>query len=178
MKAIFKRDICTALIHVEKKSTNIERVRIFANTNKFIEKKELHITLIGFNSGEKLQKIINSFEETVKNQVLEIIEQTIINTEWKPIYTNKFFAVQKEYRFIDNKTKKEVISVRDSIIEEIILPEIEVLYDSLNEILNADLQTQFPHITLFTKGDEKSKMGISINSKDEFERLNTTPIKN
>ncbi|OGM96344.1 MAG: hypothetical protein A3B86_04360 [Candidatus Yanofskybacteria bacterium RIFCSPHIGHO2_02_FULL_38_22b] len=128
----------------------------------FEKRKELHITVLGFKSGKRIREALEKIPD--KETIIEALIGMAENTEWT-------FDVNPE-RFHISKNERE------SIIQMVKLDGIDNFFDRLNGLLNTDIETPPPHITLYTKGvDERSGMsGIGINSQEEFEKLNPRPV--
>ena len=173
MNAYLYKDKNTVLIDIDKSTTGLTTVEQFARENGFVEKDTVHATIVGFSAGVKISTLL---KDSANQDMLGKIESLVTETDWSPQYLNEFFVVSKEYEFFDPKIKSKVKSLRQSIIQKIVLPELETFYEKLNTITGLAFPVQFPHITLYTKGDASSAMGIGINSIAEFESLSHEKI--
>ena len=161
-KPIFNPGNCTLLLEVDNSADFYPaELDLEATKNEFQKKDEIHITVLGFKNGQKVKEAIEkiSDKETVTETLISMAE----DTEWT-------FNLKSEKFYISKPG-------RESIIQLVELDGINNFFDRLNELLNLNLETPPPHITLYTKGDdEKSYMGIGINSREEFEKLNPRPV--
>ena len=94
----------------------------------------------------------------------------------------KWQYVQKDIYFINQKTYFEnpkILEHRKSYIRAIEMPDINIFYRKLNILLKTHVAIQFPHITLFTKGEhpDREYFGIPIQSKTEFKKLHPKKLK-
>lgn len=132
-----------------------------AKRRGFEKKKELHITVLGFRNGKKVKEALEKIPD--KEGVIEEIVSMAEEMDWA-------FEPLPEKYFISNNS-------RESIIQMVKLENMGHFFDRLNEMLGTNIETPPAHITLYTKGtDEKSYMGIGIDSWTEFKNLNPRPI--
>jgi hypothetical protein len=153
-----------ASIQLTVAEVEISDVKEYAQTHGFREQTSRHITIIGSLAKDELRKQPNLACE---------VNKLLASFDWS--FTIKdVYHVKKAGTFGEGST---VIENRESIIRTIDMPTIELFYQKLNELLGANLPTQFPHITLFTKGDREDAhyRGIPIPSEVEFAKLE--PIK-
>lgn len=134
----------------------------------FREQTSRHITILGFDSIAIRNWLINNPNHSVKE-----IEQLLRDFDWNftPMH---IYHIEKAVNFY-----KDVIERRESYISTIDMPDLEKFYKKLNKLLGTNLSVQFPHITLFTKGERVNPRfyGIPIPSKEEFLKLKPILIK-
>ncbi len=166
MKILFNPQKYTALLPVEKNKITFQPIEEYARVNNFIEKEELHITLIGFKTGKALLDIRNLLAPEMQGKFDTFLKDLLEKIDWN-------FKEKGEYHHMVKKFPNG-----DTCIEFVLMPEIEFLYRSINEITGQTFETPPPHITLFTKGTDpiKSKMGIGIYSQADFESYNPQKI--
>ena len=148
------------------------------NTGYYIESKALeggfkrqdkrHVTILGGSSQKLLKNILNKLpDEQTKNILKEInIFLESLNWEFTP---KEIYLIQKHGHFDSVKLAES----RESYINMIDMPDIDIFYKKLNSLLKTNIPTQIPHITLFTRGERENPnyYGISIPSIEEFENL-------
>lgn len=173
-KPIFNPETYTLLLSVEDKlpepvSGNLE---FEAKKNRFIKKDEIHITVLGFRHGKKIQEALENIPD--KDLVIEQLISMAEDTEWTFEFLPEIFHISKEYRLKNHDTGREEQETRESIIQMVKLENIDHFFDRLNELLNTNLEIPPSHLTLYTKGadEEKSHIGIGIYSEEEFKKLN------
>jgi len=58
----------------------------------------------------------------------------------------EFFTVKKEYP----NNGEEESEVRETIIQEVEVPQLSEYIDRINQLLGTDIESPFPHITLYS----------------------------
>lgn len=180
---IFDEEKFTLLLGVNKNdiqkdiTADLERI---AKEEGLEAKDEVHVTVIGFRNGEKIKERLAKMNEAdVKNIILKVRE-LMGSTDWNFSFEPKQYNVSKMYAGdVTEGERLEVAGVREAYIQMISLPQLTNFYTRLNDWLGLALESPPPHITLYTKGDdtEKSKMGVGIESWNEFNNLNPRPIR-
>ena len=138
----------------------------------FRKQTNRHITIIGGKLSRKIKDIFNKLSVSERKKKLAEFKSILKSLNWKYIQKDIYFINKKSY-FGNSK----VLEHRKSYIRTIEMPDIHIFYKKLNILLKAHIAEQFPHITLFTKGERKNTdfYGIPIPSKTEFKKLH--PIK-
>ncbi len=162
-KPIFNTEKFTLLLGIDDNLPGLELgdLALEAVRKGFEKKKELHITVLGFRNGKKAREALEKTnnKETVIEQIISIAEEMDWNFEPLP---EKYFISKDS---------------RESIIQMVKLENMSHFFDRLNEALGTNIEAPPAHITLYTKGtDEKSYMGIGIDSWEELKQLNPGPI--
>ncbi len=156
----------TFLIEVKKENVNLEKIKKFAEENNFEEKKEFHITILGFKHGKVLKDFISKLNQESLVDFKKKLEE--INNKYNFDFNTKdeFYLIKKDYIF--KRDGIESIEHRESIMQIIEMKDLEPYLKDLSELVGFHTGSTFSHITLYTKGNP---MGIGINSKEEFENL-------
>lgn len=123
----------------------------------FTKKEELHLTVIGF----KTAKIIRE-KAKVDPSIVQRIDQLASEFDWNP-----GLDLRESY-IISRGEESSIISLATCCHQN-----LENLYEELNEILETSIPTPFPHVTIMLSN---SKMGIGINSEEEFRSFNPIPV--
>lgn len=154
----------TLLLNVDKNQLDLNYLQKMAAQNGFDEKKEFHITVIGFKNGEEIKKVLQTFSKEDQENIIYQIKSLANNMDWGFELSPEKYHISKEKR--------------ESYIQMVNMPDVKNFYNKLNEILGTHLEAQPSHITLYTRGDdrERAKMGIGINSEKELAQLNPKPI--
>lgn len=109
---------------------------------------------------------------------MQEIQNLIQRTDWTLASKPKLYKVSKDYNFTDRSTGQTISSKRETIIQALDLKELLNFSNSLGQIIGKKLEPQFPHLTLFTKGaDAQSRMGIGIDTLEDFQKLNPEPLE-
>lgn len=139
----------------------------------FRKQDKRHITILGGSTKELLKDILSKFSSEKRKNVLEKIKNLLNNLEWK--FKPKEIYRIKKTGYIDNPN---ILENRESYINIVEMPDMEIFYQKLNSLLKCNLPTQIPHITLFTKGERENPKyyGIPVPSVKEFNTLNPKKI--
>ena len=164
----FPEEKMTLLLNVKKEDIDLKKYQEISKG--FEQKSEFHITIIGFRGGKEIKKALLLLNQSNQFIMIEKIKTLVGETDWDYFFLNVAYQISKEYSNTDK---------RESIIQLAEVPGFVKFYDSLNEMLNLQLEYPLIHATLFTRGTdlEKSKMGIGINSEIDFFELNPLCIK-
>ncbi len=174
-KRTFEDGKNTLLIGIDKGAVDLSGIQEMADKNGFTQKGEFHITVLGFKNGREVKKALNALPESERQSALEQIKALVEETDFSFVLEPQRYHIEKEYISPDPKNKgAELRERRESYIQMVSLPGMKIFYDKLNAILGTDLEAPPAHMTLYTGGDdkEKSKMGIGINTQDEFLKMN------
>ena len=165
----------TLLLNIDKSTIELSGIQEMAEKNGFDQKGEFHITVLGFKNGGEVKKALKALPEAERQNALSQIKSLVDSTDWSFALEPKRYHISKEYVTPDPKNKgAELKERRESYIQMVYLPGMKIFYEKLNSILGTNLEAPPAHTTLYTGGDdkEKSKMGIGINSQDEFLKMN------
>lgn len=158
------------LLGVNKNAVDWSSMAEPAQKNGFEQKDELHITIIGFGAGGEIGK---TFERLggERNGVMQRLRSLIDGTDWKFYLEPQRFHVQKDYVMRDRRNGL-IISTehRESYIQMVSVPAIQIFFQELNSMFGTNFLPPPTHITLYTRGNnsERARMGIGINSQEEF----------
>jgi hypothetical protein len=162
-----------AFMWLEEYDVDYTGIKSKAIAQGFREQTKRHITIIGKEAKELIDEILSKYNEEEKENIKKEIKNLLESFEWK--YKQKdIYFIEKE-GYIDSPDIKEK---RQFYIAMVDMPDMEIFYKKLNALLNSNLPTQFPHITLFTKGERANPIfyGIPIPSLEEFQNLNPQKI--
>ena len=120
----------------------------------FLAKEEVHMTIIGF----KTAKII-------KNAVKE---NPAILTEIEAIFSGSLEYMIEDHCFYIQREQEA------AIIQTIQVQAITAMYEKLNALLHTNIPIPFTHATIATCN---SKMGIGINSQEEFPNFKPEEVR-
>ena len=171
----FDRDRATLLLDVVPESSSFESLRRIAEKEGLSQKAEFHTTLIGRDTGEFIVERLSEMPPEEKDILLSRIENLSKSLTWSHTFSSEFFLISKKY---DGKDT-EGVENRKSIIQTILLPDLETFYSRLNNLLGTTFNIPFPHVTLFTTStNEETKLrGIGIYSEEQLETLNPVKIE-
>ena len=166
---IFDEEKCTLLLPVSLLRLDLSDIHELALKQEFEIKEEFHITVIGFSTGEKIKESIQNNTLASVAQIKKLIEAT----NWECKLKEVFFHIIKSYEYTNGEKE-----TRESFVQLADVTYVETFFSELQKIIGTSLPVPPPHITLYTKGNnkEKSKMGIGINDKEEWGRLNPQPV--
>lgn len=141
------------ILSIDASLLNFEHIEKYSQVYELNKKEEFHITVIGSKVGEKLS-----------DTDFNIIKDYIKNLNWDFELRSEYFYITKEYPSNE---------IRWSIIQTVNIPDIERLYEKINELIEEHVDTQFPHITLYANSNlkENSQRGIAVYSKKELKSL-------
>ena len=174
-KKFFNDGKNTLLLGVGKDAVDLSAIQEMADKNGFEQKGEFHITVLGFKNGGEVKKVLKALPEAERQNALAQIKSLVEDTDWSFVFEPQRYHISKEYVSPDPKNKDaELRERRESYIQMVNLPGMKIFYDKLNAILGTNLEAPPAHMTLYTRGDddEKSKMGIGINTQEEFLKMN------
>lgn len=160
-----------ASIYLKKSEVDISDVVTFAREHDFVEQTSRHITVIGGRTEDSIGVMLNESESLGGREVLINKIKKLLNLfDWE--YTSKegVYHLKKTGTFGQDGI---IIEDRETLVRPIDMPDMERFYSELNRLLNTDFLPQFPHITLFTKGDRPNApfRGIGISSRKVFDQL-------
>jgi len=166
----FNAEKCECLIPVENVSIP-QKVSDAAMRHDLEIKPEFHVTVLAGANGRRVNKMLS---ESVEGSALrEKIRLIFEKKSWDYKPTNEYFLISKFY------SKEELGEMgfpdtpehtKTTIIQKMILNELEEFYKELSKITGLEFIVPYPHITLFTTASYepwKSK-GIGVYSEDEL----------
>jgi len=160
-------------IKLTKNQVDLVDIAIIARRQGFREQTDRHITILSDIAGEQIENAISKLSagrtKIIKNKIKSLVE----DTDWK-FKPQKIFYLTKETKDDDGN----ILEKRESFIRVVDMPGMGIFYKKLNKLLGTRIPVQFPHITLFSKGELPNckYYGIPVNSKNEFRKLKTREI--
>src|SRR5882672_4236442 len=92
---VFNPETCTLLININGKAPGLELEKIASFKEQgFVEKDELHVTIVGFRLGKLIQEIA---EKNKDNDVISAISQLRRDTNWTFEARPQLYSISKEY---------------------------------------------------------------------------------
>ena len=163
---------CFSSIPLKKEEVDISDIETKAISDGFKLQTNRHITIIGRQCQQFIMNKLENLNAREKEKLIKSIKFLLSSYKWE--FAPKDIYLISKKGIIENS---DVIEEKQSYIRLIDMPHMKKFYNKLNELLDTHFPAQFPHITLFTKGDRPDAIwrGISVTSKEEFELLN--PIK-
>ncbi len=162
-------------IRLDKNEVDIRSIQKKATRAKYREQTKRHITIIGGTTTERIRNIFNTFDERGKKIYRKKIELVLKKLRWSYYQKSIHHITKNGYFTWSGGMRKEK---RKAYIASLELPAIRVLYRNINRLLHTRLPTQYPHITLYTKGEKRNNLyyGIPIPSLKEFKSLHPKKI--
>lgn len=169
----FDKEKFTVIISVDRVDDALRPILDIIEMNGFRIKKEFHITLIGFARGRDIKAAIERQKRNLDDSIVGIqrlIERSMIT----PQIRHEWYYIKKEMVFKGKPTE-----YRESIIAMVDIPEINQLWNELQELIGETLEPPFLHITLATRGagSEQAWDGIGIKDLQDFESLDKEKIE-
>ena len=165
----------TLLLNISKPVLD-SRLVLYAAENGFIEKNEIHLTILSFQNGKKILKGINPNE---KETVLGTIRSFAEKFQWNIKFIPGYFILERTIQeFILNGKVQTPTHTRRTVIQKVSAPDLSLFLGRLSENLSIDFDVPFPHMTLFSWSDCESLMteGIGLNSESDFEKYKKQEI--
>ncbi|MFA5022580.1 MAG: hypothetical protein WC508_05900 [Patescibacteria group bacterium] len=164
----------TSLLFIDNNLVDLRPLQNLAQANGFVAKPDFHMTVIGFKPGRDIDQVLKRLPTSQRANIIEQIKTLLASTDWQFNLKPEYYQVAKDYFFPKTNTNEH----RESYIQIMECAGLKTFYAKLNELLATNLEPQFAHITLYTKGSdmETSKGGIAINSQKEFEQLKPKPL--
>ena len=162
------------MIKLNKNQIDYGSLKLRKELKGFKEQTNRHITIVGGKASRKIKDILNKLPVPERKNKIAKLKSFLKILKWKYIQKEIYFVNKKSY-FGGSK----ILEHRKSYIRTIKMPDIEILFRKINTLLKTHLPTQFPHITLFTRGERPSAnfCGIPIPSKTEFKKLHPKKIE-
>lgn len=170
----FVEETANCLLALSKGGLGFEVVRAIANERSLHEKAEVHLTVIGSETGDEILSLLNALSPEERQEKIAALHALIEHTDWSFELVDEYWYVRKEYNDPDSGDPTRTIpETRQSIIQMVRLPALEVFYQHMNALMRTSFRTPMPHVTLFTTStrDDKRQRGIGIYSKEAFEAL-------
>ncbi|MCL5411001.1 MAG: hypothetical protein M1324_04090 [Patescibacteria group bacterium] len=164
-KPTFNPDLC---INLEVGQGDSVKIRKQALKEGYREQDKRHVTLLSDSKIEEILKYTSLSKDEVSKKILQIAN----NYDWRYKELD-IYHIEK----VGSEDRPEVKEHRQSYVRAINMPDMGKFYKELDETFGTKLLVQFPHITLFTKGEKENLIyyGISISSEEVFKKLK--PIK-
>ena len=146
----------------------LEALRPEADLRGMQEKREFHITVLGFAAGRFLSEQLATLPQEARRTALLAIEQLAQSIDWEFTLTGaKAYAIRKAYGRGDRS------ETRRSIILMVDMAGIQEFYRRLNTAIPQPITAPPPHVTLFTVSSDplKGGPGIGVDSMDDFKDL-------
>lgn len=161
-------------IKLNKDEVDISNIKTKATKEGYREQTERHITIIGRTGSQVIRKLLNKLAPKEKSQTVKKIKKIINKLDWQ--FTPKeIYHVSRR----DHLSKNDEDDNRESYVRIVNMPAARKFKKELRTLFNAEIPTHcFPHITLFTRGEEPNPKycGIPIRSKEIFDRLHPKKI--
>ncbi len=173
----FNTEKCTVLLDVDARLIYTDTLKVFAEQNGYSPKNEFHVTIIGYGQGKRIIEAFAPLSEAERSSRYDDIARLIKRTDWTIDSKQQLWHARKEYDYNDHVTNERVHETRETILQPLTL-RLDEFYKSLSGIVGTEITSQFPHITLYTKGTDpvRSRVGIGINSEQEFQSLHPEPV--
>lgn len=142
----------------------------YAAENGYVAKPEFHVSIIGFQNGKKIIEKHGN-DESIIDRVRSLAD----NFSWEIEYLPEYFTIEKYYDEVElAKSGYENVptQLRRTIIQKVLLPNIETFYRQLSVLTGLDFEIPFSHITLFAWSDYIPMMtqGIGLYSEGDFQK--------
>lgn len=172
-KPIIVKGLLGCMIKLKKNQINYGNLKSKKELKGFREQANRHITIVGGKTAEKIEKILSKFSKSEKNKKVTELKTLLKSLKWQYFQKEVYFINQKSYY-----GSSKILEHRKSYIRLIKMPDIDIFYRKLNTLLKTHFLAQFPHITLFSKGEhlDREYFGIPISSKVEFKKLHPKKI--
>lgn len=169
----FYPDLNTALFSLEPFPIPA-RADEFAIAKGLVKKDEFHMTLVGFRTAKHIRAILKELDEDQRTEALGAYKKLVENFTASPTMdTEKLFFITKTYPQADADDGGVPEHQRQALVALAQMPEIEELYQQLNQIFDTNFDIPFPHVSLYTGSDHEpmAKMGIGVYSQKEFDEM-------
>jgi len=142
-------------------------------------KNDLHITVVGYQNGQRIMSILNKKSDAEKAVLSQEIHDLVVATDWSfSLLPKDVYRVERGYTYKDPETREPKKEHRIAIVQAVSVPAIVSFYERINAILGTELVPQPMHVSLYAGGSdpERSKKGIAVNSTEEFFALRPAQI--
>ncbi|MFA6585823.1 MAG: hypothetical protein WCS86_01540 [Candidatus Paceibacterota bacterium] len=170
-KPVLARDFFCA-IKLNKSQVDYGNLKSKKELKDFKEQIDRHITIMG--GVDRFKSALYKFSAKERRKKIIKLKSILKSLKWQYVQKDIYFVNRKSY-YGDSR----VLEHRKSYIRLIEMPDMDVFYRKLNILLKTHIPTQFPHITLFAKGERPNApwRGILIPSKSKFRKLHPIKIK-
>jgi hypothetical protein len=175
----FNEETITLLLDIGRDQVDLESLRETAIKNQMAPKNEFHITIIGNKNGEIIKEAIQDLPDDKKSDVAAMIKALAEEMDWHFSLIDEHLHLAKDYTKTNPENPEEKINThRESYIQLAAVPELEIFYQKLNNLLNLNMEVPPAHVTLYTGGSdiEDSKKGIGINTEAELKMFSVGTI--
>jgi hypothetical protein len=157
------------LLPTKPSNSTLESLKELALQEGLFLINDFHITVIGRAIGDDIASRLDAQSTETKAELTENIDSLIKEFEWSYETIDEYYLITKQY---------EEGEERRSIIQTVVIPELESFYTKLNQLLATTFLTPFPHITLYTTSTKSDKklLGIGVDSQEQFSLLNPKKI--
>jgi hypothetical protein len=148
----------------------------YAAKNGYVEKPEIHLTLLSFQNGKKILQAISPENRAI---ILEKIFALAQSYEWNVRFVQEYFELERTIKeFVLHGRLETPEHMRRTIIQKVIADDLAVFLNRISENLGIFFEKPFPHVTLFSWSDQESLMaeGIGLNSDADFEKYKKQEI--
>ena len=147
------------LVVVDRGVLCVSDLDVRAEAEGFSKKKEYHIMVIGLAAAK-----------TISQTPLPDVRQTVRDIAAQFAFS---FAVTSERFHIAREYPGPPQEKRDSYIQMVDMPDVQMFYSVLNERLGIALEVPPLHITTHAKStnQKNNEMGIGVNSYEELSKL-------
>ncbi|MBS3922942.1 MAG: hypothetical protein KGZ37_07355 [Nitrosarchaeum sp.] len=156
-----------------------ERISAVAQEKGLYEKTECHVSLVVEKSAVKIREGLakSGNPERVKAEILDLFNS--LNFEYD--LTNDYSFQEKSYtreELDERGLQDEPVHLRRSVVQVVDMPDVEIFYNKVSELLNIEIEIPVPHTTIFAWSDyeKKKDRGIGISSKKDFEMFSKDTI--
>lgn len=141
---------------------------------EFTPKSEFHITILGSGHASVIRQYFSSISAVFREKEIAALQQLIDDTTWDFDPLPRWYHIARDFGSSNqNDIGAQEIEHRESIIQLVSLPALEGFFQKLRVLIKRDISTQFPHVTLCTRGSDSvgHRIGIPINSYSDFKRF-------
>jgi len=158
-------------IMLRKSEVDISGIKTIAIKEGYKEQRARHITVIG--SCHYIKDRLDLLSKKDKGKKIKQIKKLLKEIDWQFAPMDVYHISRKGLPFSESEEDE-----RESYIRIVKQPGMKKFYNKLNRLLGTNIPTQFPHITLFTKGERPNALykGISISSKEKFKQLHPRKV--
>lgn len=169
----FIEDIFGFFLFIEKPNIP-KRIVAEAEQRGLFEKPECHISLVVEKSAmhiiDALKQMQIQNQEQVKNEIIDLFNQLDFTYELTDVYSLQEKTYSRE-ELNERGLQDEPVHTRRSIIQMVNMPDIEIFFNKVSQLLNTNIDMPLSHITIFAWSDydKKKNRGIGISSQKDFD---------
>lgn len=163
-------DKFTAIVDIEPPTEIDSRIQGEAKALGMHQKNDFHITVIGNKNGRAIKELPDG------PGMETYLAEKFNNTDWNYLLLPEYYQIQKFYgrEALSKSGYSEEVPEhnRYTIIQKIILPDLEKFYMDLNERTGLNLPVPVPHITLFSGAEYEplAQRGIGVDTEVDFKK--------